>query len=205
MAQYQLVLRVGPSPGKVYPLLKNEITIGRDINNEIVINDSEISRRHCRLVMSGEGYLVEDLGSTNGTWINEQRLTGPHDLVPGESFRLGDNVVLEYGLEGFDEDATKVSAGAAQAPAKPAQPAQPVQPAPQPAAPPPQPQYAGQVAASPPPAEKKAINKTLLIGCGGLLAIAVCVTLVFWVIDVMELWCAPILGDIIELFGYQCP
>jgi pSer/pThr/pTyr-binding forkhead associated (FHA) protein len=185
MAQFQLVLRVGPSPGKVYPILKNELTIGRDINNEIVINDSEISRRHCRLVMSGDSYLIEDLGSTNGTWINEQRLTGSHQLVHGESIRLGDNVVLEFGLEGFDEDATVVSSGAA---APTAQPAAPPPPPPQQAAPPPQPQYAGQVPASPPPA-KKGINKGLIIGCAGLFVIAICVAGALWYIDANYLWC----------------
>lgn len=203
MAQFQLVLRVGPSPGKVYPIMKNELTIGRDINNEIVINDAEISRRHCRLVMSGESYLIEDLGSTNGTWINEQRLTGSHQLVSGESIRLGDNVVLEFGLEGFDEDATVVSAQATTPPPQPA--ATPPKPQPTPTPPPQQPpQFAGQVASGPAPA-KKGINKGLLIGCGGLLALTVCVVGIFWIIDILEWWCMPGLGDIIEMFGYYCP
>jgi hypothetical protein len=191
MAQYQLVLRVGPSPGKVYPLMKNELTIGRDINNEIVINDSEISRRHCRLVMSGDSYMIEDLGSTNGTWVNDQRLTAAHQLVHGESFRLGDNVVLEFGLEGFDEDATVVSAGSTPTPAKqpaPA-PARAAAPPPQPAAPPKQQQYAGQVAASPPAAKKKGINKGLIIGCAGLLVVGLCVAAALWYIDANYLWC----------------
>jgi pSer/pThr/pTyr-binding forkhead associated (FHA) protein len=186
MAQYQLVLRVGPSPGKVFPIMKNEITIGRDINNDITINDSEISRRHCRLLIAGDSYVIEDLGSTNGTWINDQRLAGSHQLVSGESFRLGDNVVLEFGLEGFDEDATVASAGSAKPAAQPTPPPAAV-PA-KPAAPPPQQQYAGQVAASP-PAEKKKINKGLIIGCAGLVVVAICVTLVLFYIDRNYLWC----------------
>lgn len=187
MAQYQLVLRVGPSPGKVFPIMKNEITIGRDINNDIVINDSEISRRHCRLVISGESYMIEDLGSTNGTWMNDQRLTGSHQLVSGEKFRLGDNVVLEFGIEGFDEDATVASASTAGQVGQPAVP--PAAPPPRPAAPPPQQQYAGQVAGSPPMAEKKGVDKRLLIGCGALLVVAICVTGVLWYIDANFLWC----------------
>lgn len=191
MAQYQLVLRVGPSPGKVFPIMKNELTIGRDINNEITINDLEISRRHCRLVMSGDGYMIEDLGSTNGTWINDQRLAGSHSLRSGESFRLGDNVVLEYGLVGFDEDATVASAGAAKPAAPPAVQVAPPRQAPPPpaAAPPRQQQYAGQVAASPPPAKKKGISKGLIIGCGGLLVVAICVTIALFYIDRNFLWC----------------
>lgn len=190
MAQYQLVVRVGPSPGKVYPLIKNELTIGRDINNDIVINDSEISRNHCRLVMSGDSYLIEDLGSTNGTWVNEQRLTASHQLQHGENFRLGDNVVLEYGLEGEDEDATVVSAGATPQTVKPAAKpaAKPAKPA-KPAAPPPQAEYAGQVAASPAPAKKKGLSKGLIIGCGVLLVMVICVAAVLWYIDANYLWC----------------
>lgn len=197
MAQYQLILRIGPSPGKVYPLMKNEITIGRDINNEIVINDSEISRRHCRLVISGDSYVIEDLGSTNGTWINEQRLAGSHQLITGENIRLGDNVVLEFGIEGFDEDATVVSSSPAEA--------TPTPPPPMPMPPPPQPQYAGQVPASPPPAKKKGLNKGLLVGCGGLVLLAICGGIFIWIIDILELWCAPVIGNIIEMFGYYCP
>ena len=109
MAQYQLVLRVGPSPGKVFPLMKNEITIGRDINNEIVINDAEISRKHCRLVMTADGFVIEDLGSTNGTWVNERRISSQHLLRSGESIRLGDNITLIYEMVGFDADATVAS------------------------------------------------------------------------------------------------
>jgi pSer/pThr/pTyr-binding forkhead associated (FHA) protein len=171
--------------------MKNEVTIGRDINNDIVINDSEISRRHCRLVMTDESYIIEDLGSTNGTWINEQRLTGSHQLVHGESFRLGDNVVLEFALEGFDEDATVVSAGATpqtpQASAPVAEPPPQAAP-PQQAAPPPEPQFAGQVAASPAPA-KKGVNKALIIGCAGLFVIGLCVVGALWYVDANYLWC----------------
>ena len=46
---FQIVIRSGPTPGKTYPLVKSEIFIGRDLSNDIVINDPEISRRHARL------------------------------------------------------------------------------------------------------------------------------------------------------------
>ena len=78
MAEYQLVMRVGPSPGKTYPLTLNEIIIGRDISCDIVINDAEISRNHCKLVLQGDSYWVEDLGSTNGTHVNDRRVSGQH-------------------------------------------------------------------------------------------------------------------------------
>jgi hypothetical protein len=107
-ANYQLVMQSGPTPGKSYPLDKNEIFIGRDINNDIVISDAEISRKHCRLFLQGNGYMVEDLGSTNGCFVNGQRLMGPHTLTSGELMMLGENVGLVYEAIGFDINATVV-------------------------------------------------------------------------------------------------
>ncbi|MCH7663510.1 MAG: FHA domain-containing protein, partial [Chloroflexi bacterium] len=99
---FQLVMRVGPSPGKVFALSTNEVVLGRDIDNEVVINDAEISRRHTRLLIQEGGYVVEDLGSTNGTFVNGQKITGPHVLEPGQTIRLGENVTLSYEIAGFD-------------------------------------------------------------------------------------------------------
>ncbi len=198
MAQYQLVLRVGPSPGKVFPLMKNSLTLGRDINNEIVINDAEVSRRHCRLQLQGDGYVIEDLGSTNGTYLNDQRLTSIHQLRSGEIIRLGDNITLAYEVVGFDADATIASPGGqtAQPPqyqqTPPPPPPQQRQQAPQSQyqqAPPPQ-QYAGQVpSSSMPEPEKKGISRGLMIGCGALLVIGVCLTLFLVYVDRNCLWC----------------
>lgn len=70
----QLVMRTGPTPGKAFPLSKSEIVIGRDATCDIVINDAEISRRHAKMTMQETGYVLEDLGSTNGTFVDGQRL-----------------------------------------------------------------------------------------------------------------------------------
>ena len=112
MAEYQLVMRVGPSPGKTYPLTLNEIIIGRDISCDIVINDAEISRNHCKLVLQGDSYWIEDLGSTNGTHVNDRRVSGQHPLKPGELVRFGDNVTLAFEAVGGDPDATLASLAA---------------------------------------------------------------------------------------------
>ena len=173
---YRLVMRRGPTPGLVIELSKSDMTIGRDLSNDLVINDVEVSRKHLRLLLQGENYRIEDLGSTNGSFVNGQRLTGSHLLVPGELVSLGEHVTLVYETAAYDPAATQVSAsigaGAAKlpsaAPAKapvvPAAPQAAVKPAGQPAVkpaaavpqqpaagynPPAPVQYAGQVPAGP--------------------------------------------------------
>lgn len=94
---FRLVVRRGPQPNQVYPLDRNIITLGRDINNnDISINDPEVSRNHCRFVRTPSGYMLEDLGSTNGSFVNGQRLVGSRMLNPGDIVGLGETVILGY-------------------------------------------------------------------------------------------------------------
>jgi predicted component of type VI protein secretion system len=106
---------MGPNPGKSYDLTQDELTIGRDVSNHIVINDPEVSRRHAKLTSQTDGYIIEDMGSTNGTFVDGQRLMGPHVLRHGETVMLGEKVSLVFESFGFDPDATMIggSAGAA--------------------------------------------------------------------------------------------
>ena len=113
-SSYRLVMRSGPSAGKVHPLEKNELFIGRDLNNDVVINDPEVSRRHARLYAQGNSYVLEDLGSTNGTFVGGQRLTGPYPLRIGEVITFGERMTVVFEMEP-DEDATVVSASSRQA------------------------------------------------------------------------------------------
>lgn len=93
---FRLIVRRGPQPNQVYELNKGIITIGRDITNDIVINDPEVSRHHARLTQTGAGYTLEDLGSTNGTFVNGQRLTGARPLANGDMVGMGETVTLAY-------------------------------------------------------------------------------------------------------------
>ena len=79
---FRLVMRTGPNPGKAFELNQSILTIGRDVANTIVINDAEISRKHARILSQAGGFVIEDTGSTNGTYINGQRLMGPASFAP---------------------------------------------------------------------------------------------------------------------------
>ena len=94
--KFKLVINSGPDQGTEIPLEKTEITIGRDVKNDIVINDPEVSRHHARLLLRTNTYVIEDTGSTNGTFINNQRLTSPIPLKAGELIFLGENVCLAF-------------------------------------------------------------------------------------------------------------
>ena len=107
--QYRLVVRQGPIPGQIFECDRNEISIGRDIANDFVLNDAEVSRRHARLTLEGDRYKIEDLNSTNGTYIDGQRLIGPHIMANGEIIMFGDNVGVVFEGEPAPVDVTVVS------------------------------------------------------------------------------------------------
>ena len=74
--------------------------LGRDINNTIVIHDAAVSARHARLSRENGIWWLEDLGSKNGTLLNELPLSKPTSIEPGDIIGLGDlRLVLETGVE----------------------------------------------------------------------------------------------------------
>ncbi|MGD0751640.1 MAG: FHA domain-containing protein, partial [Anaerolineales bacterium] len=60
-AQFQFVMRSGPTVGKTFPLDAQEVSIGRDAVNIIAINDAEVSRKHARMELRGSAYVIQDL------------------------------------------------------------------------------------------------------------------------------------------------
>lgn len=94
---YYLVIRRGPQLNAIYRLNQELVTLGRDSSNVISIEDSEVSRFHLRLTWQGDGYAIEDLGSTNGTRINGgARTQGTIRLEGGMALMLGDSIILSY-------------------------------------------------------------------------------------------------------------
>lgn len=88
MADVLLEIVEGRGAGTEIPL-DGPIELGRDPKLPHPLNDSEVSRRHARLVPSGGGAKIEDLSSTNGTFANDQPIEGVRDLTVGDRIRVG--------------------------------------------------------------------------------------------------------------------
>jgi FHA domain/Transcriptional regulatory protein, C terminal len=72
-----------------FELLPGENVLGRDSDASVVISMKSISRRHARIVVSGDAATLEDLGSKNGTWLKGRRVDGRVGLADGDEIRLG--------------------------------------------------------------------------------------------------------------------
>ena len=90
----RLVVVEGPLTGTEIPLEGAQITLGRAPDSTIVIDDDYASSRHARIYESEGAWVVEDLGSTNGTWLDRTRLTTPTVLPVGAPLRVGRTTVV---------------------------------------------------------------------------------------------------------------
>lgn len=91
-----IVMRSGPIPGSSFYLEKPEVTLGRDLATDIPVPDQEISRRHARFVTRPDGVYIEDLGSTNGTFLNGVRISSPQRLNNGDLITLAEATVMSF-------------------------------------------------------------------------------------------------------------
>ncbi len=167
-SEFRMIVRTGPNPGTVFELTKEVSLIGRDVTNDVVVGDAEVSRQHSRLTRTPGGYVLEDLGSTNGTFVNGERLVAPQVMNPGDLVALGETVSLTF-------DATSPEAAATVA--QPAATAEPAKKAPRAAA---QPAAQAQPASPPisavedPAPAKKGGKPWLLAGVGCFVLILAC-------------------------------
>lgn len=91
-----LVVERGPVPAMQFNLTAEQTSIGRNAGNQLVLADPEVSRRHARVIRRADGYAIEDTGSTNGTFVNGQRISHMTLLQDGDTIDLGDTVRLRF-------------------------------------------------------------------------------------------------------------
>lgn len=203
---FRLIMQTGPTPGRDIPLQKSELFIGRDLNNDIVVNDAEVSRRHARLFLKGTNYYLEDLGSTNGSFVNGQRLSAPVQLRPGEIITFGERINLIFESLTFTQApaASVPAAGIEKPETKPEEAPVPiapvlpsVEPSPKLQSAPPQPvaqqasSFSGQVPSTVPDAAPKI--KTRIPTWVWIVLVIETILLIFFIIDDARLWC-PLFG-----------
>ncbi|GAB4460192.1 MAG: hypothetical protein Fur0044_52640 [Anaerolineae bacterium] len=144
-----LVVRQGTQAGMSFVISGSQVILGREEGLDIVLQDPESSRRHARVSWQGGRYVIEDMGSTNGTFVNGMQITMPQALNPGDSIGIG-QTALVFQLSGAEIGPAFYQAPPQQAPAY----------APPPGAP-----------------AARANNKStqyLLYGCGCLLLLCIC-------------------------------
>jgi pSer/pThr/pTyr-binding forkhead associated (FHA) protein len=89
----RLLVTGGPLSGTTLPLTEQQITIGRSNDATLVLNDDYASSRHARLFPQDGQWIVEDLGSTNGTYLDRQKVTQPTPVPTGVPIRIGKTVL----------------------------------------------------------------------------------------------------------------
>ena len=228
----KLTVREDPSSEKEYPLGEGAIVLGREAFNDVVVFDPEVSRRHTQISFQDGRYIIEDLGSTNGTFVNGRRVNNPMPLHNGDVIEMGEAARIIFSStddpfgetvarpdEGTEIDKTMADPAAmadlqsdlatAEAGAEPVLADLP------PVSPPPVSPPVGGVAFSdaqespPPPAEAKRDNRRYFIGCGCLFLLTVvgCAATVF-LLDALAsdfLYCGPAQPILEFIASPSCP
>lgn len=85
----------GLAKGQVFKINKAGLTIGRGTHNDVVLPDSFASQEHAKLFHKNGEVWLEDLGSTNGTWVNGEKISASIQLVPGDYVKIG-SISFQY-------------------------------------------------------------------------------------------------------------
>jgi len=93
-----LLVRTGGSPAVQFDLGAALITIGRASDNDVILDDPEVSRHHCQLKLQHGAYSLADLGSRNGSWVNGDQVT-EMALGPGDRIQIG-STEIEFMVHG---------------------------------------------------------------------------------------------------------
>jgi pSer/pThr/pTyr-binding forkhead associated (FHA) protein len=188
-----LQVQIGPNPNQIFDLFQEQHTIGRSPANDITIADPEISRKHARLIQQGTDYAIEDLGSTNGTFVNNRRVAGLTPLHDGDIIEFGEAIRLLYEAESTLPVELPTVPDLIFPDPSPPKPESPI-PAAAPIDPPP---FIPQPTTTEAATETSASwRKNIFVGCGLLLLLLFCCTSTLFFLDAYEqgrlLYCGPL-------------
>lgn len=94
-AKATLTIQGGPNSGQSVTLTGKALTFGRRPDNDLVVDEASVSRRHALVIETAGGYVVRDLNSTNGTFVNRERIAdGERVLRHGDRIRIGGSQVV---------------------------------------------------------------------------------------------------------------
>ena len=96
----RLVFLAGTNVGAVYPVGHGTV-LGRASDATVLVDSDEVSRKHARIIEGSGGWVIEDLESRNGTFLNGERVSAPRTLTDGDKIELGSGIVLRFAF--FDE------------------------------------------------------------------------------------------------------
>ena len=119
----RLVITKGPGIGRDHAI-GTECVLGRAPDVDFTIEDTNASRRHSRVLAEGDGYVIEDLGSRNGTWVNGARVVQRQGLRDGDVVRIGGTEMI-FRQKGLLESPAPVRPTAVVPPAVPVAPVRP--------------------------------------------------------------------------------
>ncbi len=83
----------GKDVGRHFPLQNDCTGLGRDEGNELRLNDTEVSRNHAAIIRMGTGYQIKDLGSSNGTFVNSNKVS-QQPLLNGDRLQVGRTLMI---------------------------------------------------------------------------------------------------------------
>ncbi len=227
----RLTVREDPTTEKEYPLGEGAVVLGREAFNDIVVYDQEVSRRHAQISFQEGRYIIEDLGSTNGTFVNGRRVKTPVPLNNGDVIEMGESarIIFSSATDPLGETVIKTDKvpeadktvavptgnsdwqpemAPVEVPVEP-MPAYPEPVAAAPISPPVESSpITGVQGSAPAPVQEKRSNRVYLIGCGCLFLLTVvgCAATLF-LLDALAsdfLYCGPA-QPIFELLGSSCP
>lgn len=104
-------IRAGSLAGTEKSVGSDVLLIGRDENCDIVFDDSEVSRNHAKIIKSDDSFQIEDLGSTNGTFLNGRRVKKPLKLKDKDLITISEKNVIEFSITIDEEEVGESQTG----------------------------------------------------------------------------------------------